>query len=539
MDVKNIAKETDDKIEEMIKKLTEAHDNIEGMMKKIQEQGDEVNEEIDQHYDELVEKLMKQKNQIKQQVNDIVTQKKKALTVQLDSVEQVQVEMEGLKMKNDSLEKASDNESYLKHKQYVTNWLQKIECAHEKATQQPVEINNITFKPSKSGFPEFCHLCIGSILVEPGHELLIPKYVCVNKETTATLLTQGLGNPMYKGNKQVSVHLETSTGEVTTAQVQDNSDGSYTASFVGKQVGNARLKVSVDGKQIKGSPYSLVVCRNYESLNMPNNIIEGAKILGQPQGIAFGWCGMYAVADQMYRKVCLFDCQNQLVRKIDKDVNYNVMLIACNRVAFDADNCLYVTGSSAVKKFDIHGNCLLQFGGSDSGDGQLMSSQGITTHNGRVYVADPSNKHIAVFKCNGQFCMSIGSGQLSYPYDVTVNVKSQLLVADYSKHCVVIFNLDGHFIGTFGTESTYTPNIYNPNSIATDTNGFTFVTDRHYRVVVFDQCGNFIHSFTGSRGPNYDSSMTYGYVYTVAVSPDGTVFVTDRDAKTIQIFSDY
>ena len=56
-------------------------------------------------------------------------------------------------------------------------------------------------------------------------------------------------------------------------------------------------------------------------------------------------------------------------------------------IAFVNENHLYVAdaGNHRVQKFDVNGNYLLQFGGCGSGDGQLG---GITTHNGRVYVAE-------------------------------------------------------------------------------------------------------------------------------------------------------
>ena len=70
----------------MIRDLSEAHDNIDKIKKKIRQQGDEVDKKIDQYYDELVQKLMKQKEQLKQQVHDAVSQKEKALTVQLEKL---------------------------------------------------------------------------------------------------------------------------------------------------------------------------------------------------------------------------------------------------------------------------------------------------------------------------------------------------------------------------------------------------------------------------------------------------------------------
>ena len=50
----------------------------------------------------------------------------------------------------------------------------------------------------------------------------------------------------------MSVQLESNTGEVTSAQVRDNNDGSYMASFVAQQVGEIKLSVSINGQQTRG-----------------------------------------------------------------------------------------------------------------------------------------------------------------------------------------------------------------------------------------------------------------------------------------------
>jgi len=49
-------------IEGMVQDLSGLHDNIDKIMKNIRKQGDEVSNQIDQHYGELVEKLMKQRD---------------------------------------------------------------------------------------------------------------------------------------------------------------------------------------------------------------------------------------------------------------------------------------------------------------------------------------------------------------------------------------------------------------------------------------------------------------------------------------------
>ena len=70
-----------------------------------------MSKQIDQHYDELIENLMKQKDQVKQQVRDTVSQKDKALTAQLDEVNSTQAKPVSMKELNDALEKNSDQET--------------------------------------------------------------------------------------------------------------------------------------------------------------------------------------------------------------------------------------------------------------------------------------------------------------------------------------------------------------------------------------------------------------------------------------------
>ena len=74
-----------------------------------------------------------------------------------------------------------------------------------------------------------------------------------------------------KGGSQVCVQLKSFTGDVTAGEVRDNNDGSYMDSFVPQQVGETKLSVAINGEQIKGSPYSIVVGRNYQAIDKPKN----------------------------------------------------------------------------------------------------------------------------------------------------------------------------------------------------------------------------------------------------------------------------
>ena len=516
-------------VEEMIRGLSNTHSSIEKMRKKFRQQGDEVNKKIDQHYDGVIQKLMEQKEQLKQQVRGTVSQKEKAVTTQLEEVEYAQAEVASMKELNDAVEKSSDQE-VLSVKKQVIDRMQQITDKYKKVNIPPVQQATMEFVPTKEDLPQFGLLCLTATPDPQNCAAGVPKYSIKGQKTKFTIITKdACRNPCSRGGSQVSVQLG---GANDTTQVRDNNDGSYMASFVPQQVGEVKLSVFVNGQQIKGSPYSVMV-RDYTSVNKPSKIVNNDGNMGTPWGIAFGKNGMWAVADRSNNCVYIFDGEDQLVRKIGSYGSGNGQFIYPAGVAFDSDDHLYVVdhGNHRVQKFTIDGKYLLQFGGEGSGNGKLKGPKGLAVHNHKVYVAD-YKKRISVFQTDGKFHHTIGSGQLGDPYDVTVNGNNQLLVADYAHHCIYTFTLDGDYVGKFGTYGTGRGQLKGPYGVAVDLYGFILVGDYNHRVSIFDKNGNFVHCF-GSRG---SAVGQFQHLIGIAVSANGNVYVSDLDNKRIQVF---
>ena len=514
-------------VEEMIRDLSDTHDDIEKMRKKIRQQGDKVNKKIDQHYDVVIQKLMEQKEQLKQQVHDTVSQKEKAVTTQLEEVEYAQAEVLSMKELNDAVEKSSDQE-VLSVKKQVIDRMQQITDKYEKVNIPPVQQATMEFVPTKEALPQFGLVCS----VDPHNcEVDLPKYIIKGKEAKITVIIKyDNGYRCSRGGSQVSVQLR---GVNDTTQVRDNNDGSYMASFVPQQVGEVKLSVFVNGEQIKGSPYSVMV-RDYTSVNKPSKIVNDDGNIGKPWGIAFAKNGMWAVAD-FNHCVYIFDGEDQLVRKFGSHGSGNGQFSGPAGVAFDSDDHLYVVEywSHRVQKFTIDGTYLLKFGGEGTENGKLKYPRGLAVHNHKVYVTDCYNKRISVFRTDGKFHHTIGLGLLGNPHDVTVNGNNQLLVADYDHHCIYTFTLDGDYVGKFGTRGTGRGQLYRPYGVAVDLYGFILVADTdNHRVSIFDH-NNFVHCF-GSQG---SAIGQFKCPYGIAVSAIGSVYVSDRNNKRIQVFS--
>ena len=84
----------------------------------------------------------------------------------------------------------------------------------------------------------------------------------------------------------------------------DNNDGSYVASFVGEQFGEAKLHVSINGQEVRKSPYTIVVFKNYQAVDLPNKIMNNDGSVGSSYGVAVGKNGLWAVTDYTTTIVC-------------------------------------------------------------------------------------------------------------------------------------------------------------------------------------------------------------------------------------------
>ena len=548
--VKNMAKkhrEEMDKIiepvDKMIVELSKAHHNITATGEKIQIQATEVDQQIDDYYDRLQRRLQQQREELKKELQEVSIHKKKAVSLQLEQIEQNQAQLESMKELNSDVKSGSDQEALFMKKQVTENVKRLTNCYKELKTEL-VESANMQFIPVEeyqNCLPQFANLFCSD--VDPLNSVAenIPPVVCIIKDIKFTIVTKNAqGHVCSKGGSKVIAQAQSSTtGVVVPVAIKDNQDGRYEACFVAKQTGEVKLSVIINGRHIKGSPYSVSMHRNYLALDVPSKVVNDGGRMGKPWGIAFGKDGMWAVADRINQRVYIFDSQDRVVVKFGSQGNSNSQFHLPTGVAFDDDNHLYVVDNSnhRVQKFDVSSKYILQFGSFGSNNGQLMYPLGITVHNNRAYVADEGNNRICVFQCDGKFIHTIGQpGQLSAPFDVAVNNNNQLLITDCSSHCISIFTLYGNYVSKFGTHGTSRGQLSNPSSLTIDMYGFILITERgNNRVSVFDKDGVFIHCF-GSEG---STIRQFSSPDGIALSPNGTVYVSDRINKRIQIFSKY
>ena len=448
-------------VEKMIEGLSVACKKVNNTRDKIGAQADDIDKEIDRYYEELHRRLQQQRDELKKELHEVSKQKKKEVTLQLEQMEHTQAQLESIKELKGAMKKGSDQETLLMKKQLVDD-VKRISDSYNKLDTQPVQSATMEFIPVeeyKNSMPQFGHLMDGVCPLRS--EVDYPQWSIEGNIINVKLITKDRNNhPCHKGGSEIVVQAQSSRGDVTPVKVKDNKDGSYSASFVANQVGEVKFSVTIKGQQIKGSPFIVKVHGKYTTLDKPSKVVNDGGRMGTLWGIAFGRDGLWAVTDNTNHCVWVFDSEDQLVSKFGSkgtdtgkfDGPFGVAF----GVAFDANNHLYVTdiNNHRVQKFEISGKFMISFGTEGSGNGQLDSPLGITVHIDKVYVNECWGKRISVFELDGQFSHIIGSGHLKNPHYIAVSPNDQLLVADYSHHCISMFTLDGNYVGKFGTHGT-------------------------------------------------------------------------------------
>ena len=520
-------------VEKMINDLSALRQKVTATGEEIGAQTTEVDQQIDLYYEELHQRLQQQREELKRKLQEMSTQKKKAVLLQLEQLEYTQAQVESVKELNDAVTNGSDKEALFAKKQLHSDIKRVTEC-YKKLDTKPVEIaaiEVIPVKKYKESFPQFCQLFDGRIVPANCEVTGISLQVVIGNKIDFKVITKNIKNARCpKGGSDVIAQIQSSRGEVAPVEVKDSNDGSYSASFVTKHVGEVKLSVTIEGQHIKDSPYSVMVYRDYKSIKQPLKVFNDGGNMGKAFAVAFNKDGIWALTCDSHHCVYMFDSHDKLIRTFGCKGSAKGQFRYPYGLAFDIDNYLYVSDfeNGRVQRFDVSGRYVCEYGKQGRSDGDLDGPLGVVVHSSKVFVADTKNHRVSVFQLNGKFCSIIRLGHLNNPHGVTVTTNNQLLVADHRNNCIFSFALDGTYIGKFGNSQ-----LTEPYGLATDIHGFVLVTEfGNNCVTVFDQDGAFVYSY-GSSGSAHGQ---FSCPREIAVSPNGSIYVADYSNRRVQIF---
>jgi DNA-binding beta-propeller fold protein YncE len=174
-----------------------------------------------------------------------------------------------------------------------------------------------------------------------------------------------------------------------------------------------------------------------------------------------------------------------------------------------------------------------------------------TDSHDRVFVFNRGEHPIIIFDRDGRFLDSWGESQFMRPHGITIGPDDAVYCTDDLDHTVKKFTPEGRLILTLGesgcpadTGATSMdfrsirhagPPFHFPTNLALAENGSVYIADGYgnARIHKFSHDGNHVLSW-GAPG---DGPGEFRVPHGIAVAPDGTVVVADRENSRLQFFS--
>jgi DNA-binding beta-propeller fold protein YncE len=145
---------------------------------------------------------------------------------------------------------------------------------------------------------------------------------------------------------------------------------------------------------------------------------------------------------------------------------------------------------------------------------------------GKLFVVDAGRNTVLVFGPDDSPLFSFGSPELlEHPVFIALDeARDRIYVSDARAHRIVVFDMKGNHIRSFGEWGPQDGNFYSPQGVAVDKSGNLYVADMfNARVQVFDAEGKFLRKF-GERG---DKQWNFEMPKGVAIDSDGNLHITD------------
>lgn len=209
-------------------------------------------------------------------------------------------------------------------------------------------------------------------------------------------------------------------------------------------------------------------------------------------------------------------------------------------VAVDSDGNLYIADRDAngVQKLDRNGNFLTKWGGPTvpaDADGGFDDPNGIALDSqGNVYVADIAARRVQKFDSNGKL-LAKWEGPTYEGWGATgiaLDREGNLYVTDVYGNRIFKLDPNGNVLAKWGSYGTKDGEFDGVGQITFDAQGNLYAVDfNNHRVQVFDSSGKFLGKF--GTEPSGQLTSPLG----IAITPDGTIYVSQFYSKVIRVFS--
>jgi sugar lactone lactonase YvrE len=270
-------------------------------------------------------------------------------------------------------------------------------------------------------------------------------------------------------------------------------------------------------------------------------------VLRFPQAVAVGPDGTVYVGDQGSHVVHVFNADGTFRRELGSPGTRPGQLSAVGALAAVGDGSVVVAdGSNRIMRFGANGEVLSNWGRSGSKVGQFRfgggrgndagAGGGLAVAGNYVYVADSGNNRLQRFTLGGgNGAEIVPPGTLGYPKGLAVR-KSRLLVADNQNHRVLVMDTGGRLLTTIKTDrSVGRGDLSHPYGVSLDPQGRVFVADNmNHRVVRFSTAPTY--PYKGRWGAYGTEPGRLAYPRAIATDAQGNVYVTNTGNDRVDVY---
>jgi DNA-binding beta-propeller fold protein YncE len=248
-----------------------------------------------------------------------------------------------------------------------------------------------------------------------------------------------------------------------------------------------------------------------------------------PERARIGYLGQIRSAEDLGRK------KGWLARLADAVLGREPMtLVKPLAVARNGAGLLVVTdpGVPTVHFFDLQRREYRWLEGEPAE--QLAVPVGVAVDDlGNAYVTDSVRQRVFVFDAERRLTRSFGADRLQRPTGIALDpTRERIYVVDTLACQVLSFDLDGAFLGRFGSRGTGPGQLHGPTYVAVAPDGSVVVSDSlNFRIQRFRPDGTPVASF-GRAG---DSTGDFARPKGVAADAGGRIYVVDGGFDQVQI----
>ena len=476
--------------------------------KAVDMKSDDSNDKVRSFFRDLHKALDDQEEKVLQNVDVIRSRSHKYLDSQRKGLLSLQKQLSNCKGLALRMSRSNTIEELTAHIKWVDSRVTDLTSSVEHADLDPLcKGDSTVWCADRSVFTTHCEsLCHVST---PPHPPLCsvkgPAGHMLQSTTNPVVITVALKDvfafPVTNQPHCLKIKPSNSKDSFYDAKVEEYTCGLYHISYHPKERKDHSITVTWNDIILNGEEVNVSFCiRDYTAIQKPVLVIDthrASHIINGPKNELI-------VCDVLYHQVIVFTDNLQYSHVI---VGANGQSGLPNGIAVDSSGqFLYVAffETNCIRKFNMNGSFIAQFGTSGSDEGQFNSPGGLvlSKKTGRLYICDSNNDRIQVF-LNDHFEFSFGRngckpGALQQPNSMTLNnAETQLFVADTNNNRIQAFTPDGKFVCIVGKFTDVPYELDLPYSIYCTPDDHLLVTSFTNVVLIFKSDGAFLAAIEG------------------------------------------